>query len=100
MRHNLVAATAKDLVKQADEKIVRLDENMQQVSVTAELWKDEKNGTCVYFVDTSKDTTIITFDPKYVGKKDFFVSADEMTDITPDFETVSKTIEASKKPQK
>ena len=88
---------AKDLVKQADEQIIRLDANMQQVSVTAELWKDEKNGTCVYFVDTSKDTTIIAFDPRYFGKKDFFVTADQMSDIAPALETVRKQIEESKK---
>lgn len=100
MAKHLHDAFAKDLVKQADQQIIRLDEKMQQVPVTAELWKDEKNGTCVYFVDTAKDTTIIVFDPAYFGKKDFFVTADEMSDIAPALETVRKTIEESKKLKK
>jgi hypothetical protein len=91
---------AKDLVKQMDEKIIRLDANMQQVPVTAELWKDEKNGICVYFVDTSKDTTIITFDPRYFAKRDFFVTADQMPEIAPALETVRRQIEESKKLKK
>lgn len=91
---------AKDLIKQADEQIIRLDANMQQVSVTAELWKDAKNGTCVYFVDTPKDTTIVIFDPRYFGKKDFFVTADQMPDIAPALEAVRKQIEESKKLKK
>jgi len=93
-------ALARDLVKQADEQIIRLDEKMQQVAVTAELWRDERNGTCVYLVDTPKDTTIITFDPKYFGKKDFFVSAEGMPDIAPALDAVRKTIEESEKSKK
>lgn len=90
-------ALTRDLAKQADETILRLDKNMQQVLVTAELWKDEKNGTCVYFVDASNEMTVITFDPKYFEKKDFFMSPDEMPKIALALETVRKTIEASKK---
>ncbi len=91
-------ALARDLKKQADEKILRLNTELEQVSV--ELWKDEKSGTCVYFVDTSNDTSVIVFDPKYFGKKDFFITPDEMPQIAPAVDSVRKTIEESKKLKK
>jgi hypothetical protein len=91
-------ALARDLVKQADEKILRLNTELEQVSV--EFWKDEKSGTCVYFVDTSNDTSVIVFDPKYFGKKDFFITPDEMPQVAPAVENVRKTIEESKKLKK
>lgn len=91
---------AKDLVKRADEEIIRLGDNMQQVSMTAELWKDEKSGACVYFVDTTKESMFITFDPRYFGKKDFFVTTEQMPEIAPALETVRKQIEESKKLKK
>jgi len=91
-------ALARNLVKQADEKILRLNTELERVSV--ELWKDEKNGTCVYFVDTSNDTSVIVFDPKCFGEKDFFITPDEMPQVAPAVESVRKTIEASKKQKK
>ncbi len=93
-------ALTRDLVKKSDESILRLDEHMQQILLNAELWTDEKNGACVYFVDASNEMTVITFDPKYFGKKDFFMSSDEIPKITPALETVRKHIEESKKLKK
>lgn len=90
-------ALEKDLVKQNDEKIVRLDDKMKQVSVTAELWKDKKKEINVYFVDTSKDTTIITFDPKYFTDKDFFITPERAPLISPVLENLRKTVETLKK---
>jgi len=88
-------AIAKDLVKQADEKILRLNTEIEQV--LAELWKDEKSGECVYFVDTSNDTSVIVFDPNYFGKRDFFISSDEMSEVAPTVENILKTIEEEQK---
>ncbi|MDD2598157.1 MAG: hypothetical protein PHO37_02870 [Kiritimatiellae bacterium] len=95
MVKRLHEAISKDLKKQADEKILRLNTELEQIPV--ELWKDEKNGKCVYFVDTSNDTSVIVFDPKYFVKKDFFITADEMQQVIPAVESVHKAIESSKK---
>lgn len=93
-------ALTRDMEKKSDEGILRLDQNMKQIPVNAELWADKRNGTCVYFVDASNEMTVITFDPKHFGKKDFFMSPDEMPKIAPALETVRKTIEESKKLKK
>jgi hypothetical protein len=90
-------ALKKELVKTPDEKIVRGNGSMQPILLDAELWKDAKNGMSVYFVNGQKDTTVIVFDQKYFGKKDFFVSPEDMTEIESMFEKARKTIEASKK---
>ncbi|MBI3985557.1 MAG: hypothetical protein HY343_01440 [Lentisphaerae bacterium] len=90
-------ALEKELVKKADEKIIRGNGNMQPILVGAELWTHEKSGTCVYFVTGAKDATIIVFDPKYFGKKDFFMSSEDMPEIAPLFEKARKTIKASQK---
>lgn len=94
------AALTRDLVKKAEEGILRLDKDMKQIPVNAELWEDKRNGTCLYFVDASNEMTVITFDPKYFGKKDFFMSPDEMPKIAPALETVRKQIEELKKLKK
>jgi hypothetical protein len=93
-------ALARDLVKKSDEPILRLDEHMQQISMNAEIWADEKNGACVYFVDASNEMRVITVDPKYFQKKDFFMSPDEMPKIAPALEAVRKTIEELEKLKK
>ena len=90
----------RDLVKEPDETILRLDEQMNQVLVDAELWIDEKSGTQVYFVDATNELTVITFDPKYFGKRDFFMSPDELQQIAPALEKARKAVEEAKKLKK
>lgn len=87
----------RDLKKQANENILRLNTELEQVP--AEMWTDEDSGACIYFVDTSNELTVITFDPRYFQKKDFFMSPDEMPKIAPALETVRKSFEALKKPK-
>ncbi|MCG2679885.1 MAG: hypothetical protein L6455_07950 [Kiritimatiellae bacterium] len=86
----------RDLVKKSDEKVLRLNEQMQRVQVNAELWTDEKSGVCVYFMDTSNEIVVITFDPKYFGKKDFFFCPDEMSKNESALENAPKTVEVAK----
>lgn len=93
-------ALARDLVKKSDETILRLDEQMNQVLVNAELWRDEKSGAEVYFVDTTNELTVITFDPRCFSKRDFFMSPDELPQIAPALEKARKTVEESKKLKK
>jgi hypothetical protein len=87
----------KNLKKGAVEKIVRFDERMNQILVDAELWQDDITGTCVYFVDAPNELTIITFDPKYFKRKDFFITADELPQIAPALKAAKKVIEESTK---
>lgn len=78
--------------QQADEKVVRLDDHMNQVIVTARVWKNTSDGTLVYVVDTPRDTSIVVFDPKYFDKKDFFIDPEEMPSIEPSLEKLRTTI--------
>lgn len=94
---NISDILRKNLIKGAVEKIVRFDERMNQILVDAELWQDEKTGTCVYFVDAPNELTIITFDPKYFKRKDFFITADELPQIAPALKAAKKAIEESTK---
>ncbi|MBI5820157.1 MAG: hypothetical protein HZA88_14330 [Verrucomicrobia bacterium] len=100
MVRKLHDALVKELHKKTDESIIRWDDNMRDVSVKAELWEDTKNGLCVYFVDTKNDTTIIVFDPKCFGKKDFFVNKEDMPKMAPALESVRKMMEEFDKQNK
>ncbi|MBU4201029.1 MAG: hypothetical protein KKG09_06760 [Verrucomicrobia bacterium] len=71
-------ALIRELVRKSDETVIRRDENMQPIRVSAELWTYEKNGIDIYFLDTSNEITIIAFDPKYFVKRDFFMTPEEM----------------------
>lgn len=72
---------ADDLTKNPAEKIVLANAKLEAVTVDAELRKDNRTGMCVYYVDAENYTIAVLFDPKYLGKKDFFVDPKDASEL-------------------
>jgi len=83
--------------KRSDDNILRLDNEMNRIPTTAELWESSDNLN-VYIVETTNELTVITFDPQHFSKNDFFMNPDNMPRIAPMIDAASKTLEELKSP--
>jgi len=66
--------------KKTEEKILR-SSGGNNIILTAQLWENADAGRNVYFVASNEETTIIIFDPKIFGYRNFFVSPDRLKDF-------------------
>ncbi len=66
--------------KITEEKILR-SSGGHNILLTAQLWENADAGRSVYLVASNEETTIIMFDPKIFGSRNFFVSSDRLKDI-------------------
>lgn len=67
-----------DLLRQ--EEVLR-STGASTFQLSAQLWEDKTKGLNIYFVASSQENTVIVFDPKSFGLKDFFVPIDKRKEI-------------------
>lgn len=49
--------------------------------LSAQLWEDKTRGLNIYFAASSQENTVIVFDPKSFGSRDFFVPLDKRKEL-------------------
>lgn len=67
-----------DLLRQ--EEVLR-STGASTFQLLAQLWEDKTKGLNIYFAASSQENTVIVFDPKSFGSKDFFVPLDKRKEI-------------------
>jgi hypothetical protein len=82
-----------DLIE--NDQIVRSTGSQSEL-LTAQHWKEKAGALELYFVASSQEITLVFFDPKDFGKKDFFLGPERLADVQANEKSVRALIKEMK----
>ena len=77
------------------DQIVRSTGSQSEL-LNAQHWKEKAGALELYFVASSQEITLLFFDPKIYGKKDFFLGPEKLADVQKNEKSVRALIKEMK----